>query len=150
MIDRRATSCMKSLLAAGFVAVGLAIAAAPAIAKLRMKKSQAEIALVQQATDVGMEAHRTAWKRIKPGLMEYQVAAAMSNVYFDHGCERHAYIPIVGSGPNAARTSARPWARTPRHPRPPGMAARGSPRIRSREVLLGRVAGGPVSVTQPV
>jgi hypothetical protein len=30
------------------------------------------------------------------------------------------------------------------------MAARGSPRIRSREVLLGRVSGGPVSVTQPV
>jgi Xaa-Pro aminopeptidase len=26
----------------------------------------------------------------------------MSNVYFEHGCERHAYAPIVGSGGNAA------------------------------------------------
>jgi len=26
----------------------------------------------------------------------------MSETYFDQGCERHAYAPIVGSGPNAA------------------------------------------------
>jgi Xaa-Pro aminopeptidase len=26
----------------------------------------------------------------------------MSGVYFDSGCQRHAYAPIVGSGPNAA------------------------------------------------
>jgi Xaa-Pro aminopeptidase len=76
--------------------------AAPAIAKLRMKKSAAEVALIQHSTDVGVEAHRTAWKRIKPGLTEYQIAAAMSAVYFDAGCQRHAYAPIVGSGPNAA------------------------------------------------
>jgi Xaa-Pro aminopeptidase len=76
--------------------------AAPAIAKLRMKKSPAELAAIQHATDVAMDAHRTAWKRIKPGLVEHQIAAAMSNVYFDAGCERHAYAPIVGSGPNAA------------------------------------------------
>jgi Xaa-Pro aminopeptidase len=76
--------------------------AAPAVAKLRMKKSSAEIALIQHATDVGVEAHRTAWKRIKAGVKEHQIAAAMSNLYFDAGCERHAYAPIVGSGPNAA------------------------------------------------
>ena len=37
---------------------------------------------------------------MKPGMYEYQIAAGMSNVYFDAGCERHAYAPIVGSGPN--------------------------------------------------
>jgi Xaa-Pro aminopeptidase len=72
------------------------------IARLRMKKSAAEIAMIQHATDVAMEAHRAAWRRIQPGLSEFQVAATMSSVYFDSGCERHAYSPIVGSGGNAA------------------------------------------------
>ena len=76
--------------------------AALQIAKLRMKKSDAEVAMIQHATDVAMDAHRAAWKRIQPGLFEHQVAATMSNVYFDRGCERHAYAPIVGSGANAA------------------------------------------------
>lgn len=73
-----------------------------AIAQLRMKKSPAEVAMIQYTTDVDIKAHRAAWKRIRPGAKEYEVAAAMSNVYFDSGCERHAYSPIVGSGPNAA------------------------------------------------
>jgi Xaa-Pro aminopeptidase len=72
------------------------------IARLRMKKSPAEIAMIQHATDVAILAHKAAWNRIQPGLNEHQVAATMSNVYFEKGCERHAYSPIVGSGPNAA------------------------------------------------
>ncbi len=71
-----------------------------AIARLRMKKSSNEIALIQHSTNVTLEAHRAAWKRISPGISEYQVAAVMSAVYFERGCERHAYPPIVGSGPN--------------------------------------------------
>jgi Xaa-Pro aminopeptidase len=75
---------------------------APTIARLRMKKSEAELAMIQRSTDIAIDAHLAAWKRIKPGVSEYQIAAAMSNVYFDRGCERHAYAPIVGSGANAA------------------------------------------------
>lgn len=75
--------------------------AAESIARLRMKKSNAELAMIQHSTDVAVEAHLAAWRRIKPGMSEYQIAAAMSNVYFDRGCERHAYSPIVGSGLNA-------------------------------------------------
>jgi Xaa-Pro aminopeptidase len=48
-----------------------------------------------------MEAHRAAWKRTAPGLYEYQVANSMTAVYFESGCERSAYTPIVGSGPNS-------------------------------------------------
>jgi Xaa-Pro aminopeptidase len=72
------------------------------IARLRMVKSPAEIDMVQHSTDVGVEAHKAAWKAIKPGMMEYQIAAVMSNLYYTNGCERHAYAPIVGAGPNAA------------------------------------------------
>ena len=75
--------------------------AALAIAKLRMHKSPEEIALIQHATDVTLEAHRAAWQRAAPGLFEYQIAAAMMDVYQEAGCERSAYAPIVGSGPNS-------------------------------------------------
>jgi len=75
--------------------------AAPEIAKLRMDKSPEELALMQHAVDATIAAHRTAWKRAAPGLYEYQIAATMEAVYFDQGCERSAYAPIVGSGPNA-------------------------------------------------
>ena len=71
------------------------------IARLRMHKSPEELALIQRSIDATLDAHRAAWKRAAPGLYEYQVAAAMAGVYFDEGCERHAYAPIVGSGPNS-------------------------------------------------
>ena len=74
--------------------------AAPAVTKLRVRKSPAELAAIQHATDVSMEAHRAAWKRMQPGLFEYQIAATLMNVYLDRGCEDVAYSPIVGSGPN--------------------------------------------------
>jgi Xaa-Pro aminopeptidase len=75
--------------------------AGPLITRLRMIKSPAEISLIQHASDVTVAAHRKAWSMMRAGLYEYQIAAAMSNVYFDAGCERHAYAPIVGSGPNS-------------------------------------------------
>ena len=75
--------------------------AATEIAKLRMEKSPEEMALLQRAVDATLAAHRAAWKRAAPGLYEYQVAATMEAVYLDQGCERSAYAPIVGSGPNA-------------------------------------------------
>jgi len=75
--------------------------AKPAIAKLRMKKSREEIALIERATNVTLEAHRAAWERTKPGVYEYQIAATMEAVFAERGCERPAYAPIVGSGPNS-------------------------------------------------
>lgn len=75
--------------------------AARPIARLRMRKSAAEIAMLQYATDSSVEAHRLAWKRAAPGMYEYEVAALMAGSYFGKGCEHHAYAPIVGSGPNA-------------------------------------------------
>jgi Xaa-Pro aminopeptidase len=71
------------------------------IAKLRTIKSPAEIALIQRSTDATVAAHLAAWKFIKPGEYEYEIAAVMSNTYFSRGCERSAYAPIVGSGPNS-------------------------------------------------
>lgn len=71
------------------------------ISRLRMIKSPAEIALIEHSSDVTVAAHLEAWKKLHAGLFEYQIAATMTNVYFERGCERSAYAPIVGSGPNS-------------------------------------------------
>lgn len=75
--------------------------AAQAIARLRMVKSAAEIQLIAKATDATVAGHLAGWRKIHPGVWEYQIAAAMTNAYFERGCERNAYAPIVGSGPNS-------------------------------------------------
>jgi Xaa-Pro aminopeptidase len=75
--------------------------AAPVIAKLRMKKSAAELAAIQHATDVTLEAHRAAWKRMASGIYEYQLEATLVNTFLENGCEGVSYAPIVGSGPNS-------------------------------------------------
>jgi Xaa-Pro aminopeptidase len=75
--------------------------AAPSIAKLRMEKSDAEISAIQHATDASIEAHQAAWRMIKPGEFEYEIAAVMTGTYMMDGCRRSAYAPIVGSGPNS-------------------------------------------------
>ena len=75
--------------------------AAPILFPMRMHKSPAEIELLQQSVNVTLDAHRAAWQRTAAGLYEYQIGATMVNVYSDRGCERNAYPPIVGSGPNS-------------------------------------------------
>ena len=72
-----------------------------ALARLRAIKSPYELELIERAIEATMAAHRAAWKLVAPGAYEYQVAAAMTGVYFGRGCERSAYTPIVGSGPNS-------------------------------------------------
>lgn len=80
---------------------GDAQSAAIPIAKLRVIKSPAEIALLQKAADATIAAHLAAWKMIHPGVYEYEVAGTMVGTYFGKGCEGNAYEPIVGSGPNS-------------------------------------------------
>ena len=72
-----------------------------AIARLRMVKSARELEQLQFSIDASIAAHLAAWKRMAAGLFEYQIAATMGNTYFEQGCERHAYPPIVGSGSNS-------------------------------------------------
>lgn len=76
--------------------------AAPLIAKLRLVKSASEIAAIQHATDVSIQAHRAAWKRVAAGRYEYNVAASLIYGFLDRGCESPAYSPIVGAGPDGA------------------------------------------------
>jgi len=71
------------------------------IVNLRLIKGASEIALLRQAIDVSLDAHFAAFKMMRPGLWEYQVAAKMVEVHAMGGSEAEAYAPIVGAGPNS-------------------------------------------------
>jgi Xaa-Pro aminopeptidase len=73
----------------------------PLIASLRMVKDAGEIEFIRKATDASVEAHLAAWKAIKPGTGERQIAALMVYEFERRGCERPAYGPIVGAGFNS-------------------------------------------------
>jgi Xaa-Pro aminopeptidase len=75
--------------------------AAAVLQQMRMVKSPAEIDLLEKAADASVAAHLAAWRRIRAGLYEYQIAATMVEAYEDLGCERSAYAPIVGAGPDS-------------------------------------------------
>ncbi|HEX4001579.1 MAG TPA: Xaa-Pro peptidase family protein [Candidatus Acidoferrales bacterium] len=68
---------------------------------MRQIKSPGELALLQKAVDLSIEAHLDAMRQMRPGLFEYQIAARMKEVHEWGGCEREAYAPIVGAGFNS-------------------------------------------------
>ena len=72
------------------------------ITGMRQVKSDGEIALIRKAADATVAAHFAAWRRMRPGLGEYEVAAPMIERLVAHGCLRPAYTPIVGTGFNAS------------------------------------------------
>jgi Xaa-Pro aminopeptidase len=70
----------------------------PILTQMRMVKSPGELELLQKAVDASVDAHFAAMKMMKPGVMEYQVAAKMEEIHKYEGCSREAYAPIVGAG----------------------------------------------------
>lgn len=67
---------------------------------LRLYKSRAEVGCLQRAVAVAAGAHRRAMARCRPGLHEYEIEAEYLHEFRRHGMQP-AYLPIVGSGPNA-------------------------------------------------
>jgi Xaa-Pro aminopeptidase len=73
----------------------------PQIGALRQIKSPSELAFLQRAIDLSLDAHLEAMRMMRPGLYEYQVAAKMVEVHAMGGSEAEGYAPIVGAGPNS-------------------------------------------------
>jgi Xaa-Pro aminopeptidase len=69
--------------------------------ELRLIKGPTEIAFIRQAIDLSLDAHFAAFRMMRPGLWEYQVAAKMVEIHAMGGSEAEAYAPIVGAGPNS-------------------------------------------------
>lgn len=75
--------------------------ARPMISSLRTTKDAGEVALIRKAVDASVAAHFAAFKTVKPGINEREIAALMEYEWGKRGCERVAYAPIVGSGYNS-------------------------------------------------
>lgn len=72
----------------------------PIIHEMRLMKSPAEIALMQQAIDITGRGHVAAMKAARPGLHEYALEAELSYAFQREGARFSAYNAIVGSGKN--------------------------------------------------
>ena len=69
--------------------------------EMRLRKDAHELGKMRKAAAITAEAHIEAMARTCPGQYEYEVEALFRGIFRRHGCERVAYAPIVGSGPNA-------------------------------------------------
>jgi Xaa-Pro aminopeptidase len=67
----------------------------------RLRKSAAEVERMERAATITGLGHVEAMAGVSPGMFEYQAEALLRGAFRREGSERHAYPPIVGSGPNA-------------------------------------------------
>jgi Xaa-Pro aminopeptidase len=73
----------------------------PAIAALRLHKDGHELRALRAAAAITAQGHRAAMAAAAPGRFEYEVQAAMEQVFRDRGSERNGYPSIVAGGANA-------------------------------------------------
>jgi Xaa-Pro aminopeptidase len=68
---------------------------------MRAIKGESEIAQMRRAAEITRDAHLAAMSLTRPGMFEFEIEARVREVFRKNGSERPAYLPIVGSGPNA-------------------------------------------------
>ena len=73
----------------------------PIVHRLRQVKSPYEQDVLRKSVAISNEAHRAGMKAAAPGKFEYEVEAAVEEVYLRNGAMSWGYPSIVGSGPNA-------------------------------------------------
>ena len=73
----------------------------PLLASLRTVKDAGEIELIRNATNASIAAQLAAIRAIRPGVNEREISSLLQYEWGKRGCERPAYAPIVGSGPNS-------------------------------------------------
>ena len=69
--------------------------------EMRLIKSDLERDIMRRAADLTCEGHLRAMRAARCGCYEYELEAALTEAFLRGGARRHAYPPIVGSGPNA-------------------------------------------------
>lgn len=68
---------------------------------LREVKDAREIDLLKKASAASIAAQQEMMQSVHPGVTERAIAGKMTAVWYEHGCERPAYAPIVGTGINS-------------------------------------------------
>jgi Xaa-Pro aminopeptidase len=74
---------------------------APIMRHLRTIKSALEIGLMKEACKITEHGFRKMLSCISPGIMEYELEAALIGEFIRHGSKGFSYDPIVASGANA-------------------------------------------------
>jgi Xaa-Pro aminopeptidase len=72
------------------------------VEELRVVKDPGEIALLAKACEITSAAFEEVLPRVRPGMTERALAAALERVMSDLGAEGPAFDTIVASGPNGA------------------------------------------------
>jgi Xaa-Pro aminopeptidase len=89
--------------------------APPLVERARMVKDAAEIQRIREAVQLGASLLRVARMKIRPGVREFEVAAAMEYAVRRKGAEGMAFPTILASGPRSAIVHGRASeARIPR------------------------------------
>ncbi|HET9957942.1 MAG TPA: aminopeptidase P N-terminal domain-containing protein [Polyangiaceae bacterium] len=69
--------------------------------EMRLHKSSSEVAVMRKALEITGRSHVELMNTTRPGMYEYELEGKLRRTFREHGAERPAYSPIVGSGPNA-------------------------------------------------
>ena len=75
--------------------------ATPILNELRQIKTPYEQEVMRKSALISSDAHKAGMRAAAPGKFEYQVEAAIEEVYMRNGAMSWGYPSIVGSGPNA-------------------------------------------------
>ena len=75
--------------------------ATPILAELRQIKTAYEQTVLRRSVEISSDAHRAGMRAAHSGKYEYEVEAAIEEVYLRNGAMSWGYPSIVGSGPNA-------------------------------------------------
>lgn len=73
----------------------------PYLNELRLRKTAEEIACLQKAVDISVNAHIRGMQVCKPGMFEYELAAEYEYIFIKEGGNGPAYPPIIATGANA-------------------------------------------------
>jgi Xaa-Pro aminopeptidase len=68
---------------------------------LREVKDGGEIELLKKVSTASIAGQREMMKSVKPGVTERTIAGKMTAAWYELGCERPSYAPIVGTGINS-------------------------------------------------
>jgi Xaa-Pro aminopeptidase len=74
---------------------------APIFAGMRAKKSPMELALLQHAIDISIEAHERAWIAAANAKWEYEIDSEVARIFKLRNADNWGYPDIVGCGANA-------------------------------------------------
>jgi Xaa-Pro aminopeptidase len=74
---------------------------APIMHRIRSRKTEEEIAQVQNAVNITGKALQRVLRFVEPGKKEYEIEAEITHEFIRNGSRGHAYTPIIASGRNA-------------------------------------------------